>query len=292
LNTRIASYLDEPDLLARVRALLGPIFPGVPEAIDLAAPLGLPWERCSTPFVREVDGRLLAHVGVIEMRFFLAGAERRVGILHAVATDATERRRGHYRAIMDLLLPWCAERWETLVLNTGQPELYEPFGFRHVPEHRFVVDRDVTASPRSGERFRHLDYADAADRKRLRTLLEERAPVSRRLGVVAETAAFAFNECARPPAFSAELDAVVCFEHDGTTLRLYDVVARRLPSLDEIVARIDRPVRRVELYFAPDQVEPSARPEAHVLHGDEHLMVRGPFPPEGEPLMLPRPARC
>jgi hypothetical protein len=182
------------------------------------------------------------------------------------------------------------------VLNTGQPELYTPFGFRHVPEHRFVVDRDGTASPTpSVERFRRLDSSDPADRKCLRTLLEERTPVSRRLGVVAETAAFAFNECLRPPVFSAELDAVVCFEHDETTLRLYDVVARRLPSLDQIVARIDRvdpPPRRVELYFAPDRIAPSARPEPHVLHGDEHLMVRGPFPPEGEPLMLARPARC
>lgn len=290
---RIASYADEPGLLARVRALLGPIFPGLPEAMDLAAPLGVPWQRCSTPFVRERDGRLLAHVGVIEMRFVLAGEERSVGILHAVGTDAAERRRGHYRAILDVLLPWCAERWETLVLNTGRPELYEPFGFWHVPEHRFVVECSETAArPRTAERFRRIDYADPADRARLRSLLDERAPVSRRLGVVAESAAFAFNECLRPPLLSDELDAIVCLEREGATLRVHDVVARRMPSLDDLLARVDGPVRRVELYFAPDEIEPDARPEPHVLHGDEHLMVRGPFAPEGEPLMLARPARC
>jgi GNAT superfamily N-acetyltransferase len=297
VKARRAAYADEPGLLERVRALLGVVFPGIPEAMDVAAPLGLRWDRCSTPFVRESEGRVISHVGVMEMRFVLAGEERRVGILHAVATDPAERRRGHYRAVMDEVLPWCEERWSTVVLNTGQPELYEPFGFRRVPEHRFVataIPRDATSVRTSAPRpFRSLDYTSADDRARLLALLEARVPVSRRLGVVGESQAFVFNECTRPPAYAADLDAVVCLERAGPTLRLFDVVARRMPSLEDIVARVDPPIEGVECYFAPDQLSSGGWvAEPHVLQGDENLMVRGEFPPEGEPLMLARPARC
>jgi predicted N-acetyltransferase YhbS len=297
---RMASYADEPALLDRVRELLERVFPGLPAQMDLAAPLGLRWDRCSTPFVAESVGRLIAHVGVMEMRLVLAGEEHRVGVLHAVATDPAERRRGHYRAVMAEVLPWCERRWATLVLNTGQPELYEPFGFRTIPEHRFV-STDCAHGGRAAAKgvgaaappaFRALDYGLAEDRDRLRALLAERVPVSRRLGVVGEAQAFAFNEAARPPAWGPDLDVVLCSEHEGTTLRIHDVIARRMPTLDAILARIDAPVDRVECYFAPDLLDPGLAAEPHVLHGEEHLMVRGPFPPEGEPLMLPRPARC
>src|SRR5262245_54265189 len=280
-EARRASYADEPDLLPRVRALLGVVFPGLPEVMDLAAPLGLRWDRVSTPFVCESEGRLLSHVGVMEMRFVLADEEQSVGILHAVATDPSARRRGHYRAVMAEVLPWCDERWPTVVLNTGQPELYEPFGFRRIPEHRFVSTWSVrgredparTASDAAAvaRSFRTLEYASADDRERLLALLAERVAVSRRLGVVADTKAFAFNEATRPPLWAPDLDAMVCSEREGETLRIYDVIARRMPTLDEIVARMDPPIARVEVYFAPDLLAVRATAELHVLHGEENL---------------------
>jgi GNAT superfamily N-acetyltransferase len=276
-----------------VRELLGVVFPGIPEAMDLAAPLGLRWDRCSTPFVVEAGERVISHVGVMEMRFVLAGEERRVGILHAVATHPDERRRGHYRAVMAEVLPWCERRWPTLVLNTAQPWLYEPFGFRTIREHRFVLSGPARDHARlSGDRFRALDYADPSDRDRLLALLAERAPASLRLGVVGETQAFAFNESTRPPVYAPDLDVAVSLERDGATLRIFDVIARRMPAIGEILERLDGPIERVECYFPPDLLGSEWAAEPHLLHGEEHLMARGPFPAEHEPVMLARPARC
>ena len=45
-------------------------------------------------------------------------------------------------------------------------------------------------------------------------------------------------------------------------------------------------------YFCPDQLAGDLAPELHTLGGDDWLMVRGEFPPEGRPCMLPRTARC
>lgn len=76
--------------------------------------------------------------------------------------------------------------------------------------------------------------------------------------------------------FVGELDALVVAEVKDQTLRLYDVVAPRLPSLDVLVAHLGLDAERVELYFTPDGLsaaglEPAERPEEDVL------MVRGPF---------------
>ena len=41
-----------------------------------------------------------------------------------------------------------------------------------------------------------------------------------------------------------------------------------------------------------DQLSGDLAPEPHTLGGDDWLMVRGEFPAEGQPRMLPRTARC
>jgi hypothetical protein len=115
--------------------------------------------------------------------------------------------------------------------------------------------------------------------------------VSQRFGVVREHQAFAFNEVDRPIHVSRELDALVSLQWSGKVLRLYDVAAPRLPALGEVVARVGRPVERVECYFTADELDPRLKPEPHVF-GGERLMVRGPLPPEGKALMLGHPARC
>jgi hypothetical protein len=61
-------------------------------------------------------------------------------------------------------LAWCDDRFETLELGTANPEYYEPFGFRVVPEHRFrarVADRPGMHG------FRPFDHAGKADLERL-----------------------------------------------------------------------------------------------------------------------------
>ena len=102
--------------------------------------------------------------------------------------------------------------------------------------------------------------------------------------------AFLFNELSRPLQYSQEHDWIAAFQVEDTTLKLFDIAARRMPPLREIVARVARPVRRIEVYFAPDQLDADLTPEPHTLDGDDYLMVRGPFLPPESPFMLPRSA--
>ncbi|WP_437591758.1 hypothetical protein [Sorangium sp. So ce1000] len=49
------------------------------------------------------------------------------------------RRQGHFASAMRAALAFCDERYPSALLCTAQPELYPPFGFRLVDEHKVVA---------------------------------------------------------------------------------------------------------------------------------------------------------
>ena len=105
-----------------VAALLGRVWPALPPAIERAGALGFHWTAVSTPFVHRDDGRVVAHVGVIEQPLIVAGERRWVGFIHGVCTDPAHRRRGHAHALMEAALAHCRERSATQVLTTQIPD--------------------------------------------------------------------------------------------------------------------------------------------------------------------------
>jgi predicted acetyltransferase len=99
---------------------------------------------------------------LLELPLVVMDQSVRVRGIHAVGTRPEFRRRGHYRQVTTEVLQYCASRYDTLVLTTGQPALYEPFGFRVVQEHIFTA----TVAGRYGEGtpgFRPLQAHTPAD---------------------------------------------------------------------------------------------------------------------------------
>ena len=278
-----------PESIASVLDLLALCFPGFRESEGIARGHGLRWEEISTPFVRLEEGVPVSHLGLLEMTLVVGGRERVVGGFHAVCTHPDHRRRGHFRSHMEEALAFCGGRYETLVLTAGVPALYEPFGFRHFAEHLFVGEWDGRGG-RGG--LRELDRGDREDLARLHRLLAEREPVSEVLGAVRERDVFLFATARTPLLRSDELDLVVAARRDGTTLRILDVVARRVPTLDRLLDLFEAPVERVEVCFAADRLGGDLTPTPHLLDGDDHLMVRGPFLPDATPAMLSPVSRC
>src|SRR5262247_2635180 len=116
------SFAEDPDFSKQLFDLLDSVFPGVREIAANAKALGASWESVSTPFVCVENGRLIAHVGVIELSLVLAGQVVKVGSIHGVATHPDYRRRGYYREAMEEALAYCANLYETLILTTEHPE--------------------------------------------------------------------------------------------------------------------------------------------------------------------------
>lgn len=163
------TYAEEPGLANRVFDLLEEPFPGVSAARRQAADFGAPWEEASTPFVVEVGGELVAHVGLLELSLRVEGCDLVAGGVHGVVTRGTQRRRGHFRAALEELVEVAADRYPTLVLTTQHPEYFAPFGFRVLPE--LVFSRQLDHPGARGRPARRLDPGHDADRRLLHRLL-------------------------------------------------------------------------------------------------------------------------
>ncbi len=292
------SYQHDPGLGDRVFELLEIAFPGVSRGRRQGAAFGVPWEAASTPFVVREGDRVLSHVGLLRLPLWVMGRDQVVGGVHGVATDPNHRRRGLFRGLIEELIAFAAPSFETLVLTTLHPEYFEGFGFRVIPEW---IGRG-RPGPTEPIGSRGLDLTNAADLALVHSLIDRRTPVSDRLGVRDEKACWGFVEFATAIRYAEALDAAVVAERRGATLRVYDAIAARMPSLDEIVGIWGEPLDEVLLYFATDRVAGSWAVEPHDLGGGAEalspgeanwvLMARGPFAADGEQVMLPRPARC
>lgn len=289
MSTQICrrDYAADPVLCDKVFELLETGFVGIGVRRAAALQLGSDWRNCSTPFVCERDGRVISHVGLLDMPYVVGGKRLQFGGIHAVITLASERRRCHFRRIMEELLAYCEGRYAALELGTENPEYYEPFGFRVVPEYRFTAP---VQSAGGAAGFRAIDPGSSNDVALLDRLLTDRTPVSNRVGVVDERDVFKFTQGAENLFYSTALDCVAIFELEGRKMLLSDVVALELPSIDALLREVAAPVDEVVFHFSPDRFDVDARPEAYRHDGDAY-MVRGPLGIEPEPFMVPPPAR-
>lgn len=283
-------FRTQPELAPALFRMLDKVFPGIAGSAERIRGLGVGWEACSTPFVRFEGGDCLSHVGLIPLDLVLDGRPVSAGTVHAVATDPDARGRGHYRGVMQELLAWAGPRFGTLVLTTEHPEYFEPFGFRHEPEHMFGL---AVAHPGGSGDLRPLAVDTPADLALLHRLLESREPVSYTLGVRGGAAIFCFNEGHEPLWYSASLDTLLRLEVEGRTLRILDVVAPVMPSWSALLAVLPWPIDHVSFDLCPDRLAPEAEPRRHLLDhdGPSWLMVRGDWLPAGTPFTLPRSAR-
>jgi ribosomal protein S18 acetylase RimI-like enzyme len=279
-------------------ALLGRVWPSLPAAAVRAEALGFAWAAVSIPFVRREGGRVVGHVGLIELPLVVAGQPVRVGSIHAVCTDPGRRRGGLGGALMQEALAACAGRYETVVLTTEIPGFYARFGFRPVREHAF--ERPLSAAPRSRTAGGRVLGEGADDLRLLRRLLAGRAPVSDRLGSLEDGTVFVVGLLLTWGDFSrvhyhAALDVLTVHEVRERTLMIYDIVGATIPPLDALVPAIGADVDRVVTFFSPDRLGEGFEAQAWdagraAAHGDAWfagLMARGPLAGEGEPFMLP-----
>lgn len=284
------SFAEDPIISKQLFDLLEIVFPEI-ELKSLAASakaFGASWEDASTPFIRFHNDIAISHVGVLEIPMQLVEQKVNVGGIHAVSTHPEFRRRGYYRDIMQEVLTYCEQKYDTLVLTTSQPEIYEPFGFRVVKEHNFIAKCNATGHKNG---FRLLNTLDDNDKKLVHRLLETRAPVSDIVGIFNAKALFYVNEGTRTLHYADDLDVIVCMEIKDNRLKLFDLVGTKIPTLDAILDRIPDNIQEVTIYFTPDRLDVNTQAIPHVLDG-AMLMVRGAFAAEGKEFMFPRSARC
>lgn len=232
------------------------------------------------------DGACVATLEAAICPIKLDGIVQSVGALRAVAVRADWRGRGLFKALTEAALAWFDdEQVRATLLFTAEPALYRAFGFADAAQHAFVGPAPIGVP---GPRARELDLDTAADLAIVRGLYAARAPLSNQCALQADWPLFAANlraDDALRIAFCEDLDAVVVFERDGEDFTVVDVVAARMPTLAQILGRIEPMATRVKVLFPPDRLAwEVGRPEPE----DTGLMIRGSVPAAmRQPFMLP-----
>jgi GNAT superfamily N-acetyltransferase len=286
-------YPADPALRASTMLLLGSVWSKLPHGIERAREWGADWLDHSEPFVRADAGVSIAHVGIMEIPVVLDGRAVTLAGIHAVCTHLDHRGRGHLRETMLRALAWVDGRYEAAVLWANDPAIYGRFGF--VPRAESVF-RAARAGMSAERRTRTMSLESEGDVRLLCDSLSKRAPVSTRCGArdpgwLSLINLGLWGAPAPTIAFAEDLDAIVVYEIRERALRLYDVIAESIPTLESIERFLGPGFDSVEVFFSPDALDAPAL-EATPTPLVDCLMVRGPVLSGRAPLAISPLSRC
>ncbi len=271
LNFR-QDYFSDPAAWAALVSLLDDTF-GID--IDPLRDLGGP-DPTSMPFGWFTDeGVLAANLSAFAMPFVLNGRLINAAGLQSGAVRPPWRGRGLYRDVTQKALAWCeAQGFEAVILYTDKPALYEKYGFRSLPLHKYVGQAPI-AMDYSGSR--PLQPRDTEDLALLQGLLATRKPVSETLAVASSPAMFLINthlDADVRLSYLEEYKAAVAWKMpaDGH-FALLDVVAAEIPSFAAILAGLGILATTVETHFRPDRLRWHGKAVSY--ESGTRLMVRG-----------------
>ncbi|MFT4185319.1 MAG: GNAT family N-acetyltransferase [Rhizobium sp.] len=232
------------------------------------------------------DGRCVANFTAFSMPIIINGRAIKAAGYQSGAVRQEWRGRGLYHDLMQRAFERTAtEGYELDLLLTDKPALYERYGFRTLPQHVFVAG--MPQLRKSGPTARQLSLEAPDDLRLIKTLLQNRQPVSARFAVVRQMEMFLLNACFNTAIrlTALEDEAVVAWTFDGATFWLLDIAGTAIPSLATILSALDIEPDRIEICFSPDRLDCEVSLELY--EGYTMLMVRGKAADEiTGPLML------
>ncbi|MBB3655955.1 putative N-acetyltransferase YhbS [Rhizobium sp. BK650] len=221
------------------------------------------------------EGILVANLSAFAMPFVFNGRLINAAALQSGAVRPPWRGRGLYRDVTCKALAWCeAQSFEAIILYTDKPGLYEPYGFRSLPLHKYAGPAPAPASPTAS---RALQPHNASDLALLQDLLRNRTPVSETLAVASSPAMFLINTQFDRDIrlnYLEESKAAIAWKVPASGhFILLDVVAPEIPPLAAILAGLGIQATAVDTLFRPDKLGWSGAAVAY--EGGTRLMLRG-----------------
>lgn len=266
-------YFDDPAGWAALVRLLQDIF-----GIDIGPmqQLGGP-DPTSMPFGWfDATGELAANISAFALPFVINGRIVHAAGLQSGAVRPQWRGCGLYRDLTVKALDWCEQQgFEAVILYTDKPSLYEPYGFRSIPLHRYEGAAPAPSTPTAPAL--PLSPTNADDLALLQALLKTRSPVSTTLSVTTNAAMFLINTQIDPEirvSFLEDQQAVIAWKMDAAgRFSLLDVVASEIPSLAAILRGLDIASAAIDVFFRPEKLDWVGTPQP--LESTTTLMLRG-----------------
>lgn len=230
------------------------------------------------------DGDLVANVSLYRQSLLLMGERVDAFGVQSVATRPEWRRRGLFRDLMTRALAYADARCRLVLLTTDTPALYRPLGFRAIAETAFAGPVEPRGCPPD---YRRLSLASDVDLALVLDLFRRRAPVSDICAATDHPALFLLKAATEETIALIHLpglDAVVAVETpEPDVLVLRDIVAPAIPPLAAIAAALGGSATRARVLLTPDKLGWTPTETTQAASG---WMARGPYAPEGQPIML------
>lgn len=274
----------------RYLTLLEESFPGIENTIKHSEALGFPWGNGKL-FIKEEKGEALSHVGFFKCDVLIEGLWHKAGALHAICTKKSYQGQGLASELILEALAFAKSCCEFVILFTEIPTFYEKLSFRYIQEYRFHLPGKhpkgtkplmPIISPKDDLLFLHH--------------FKERANLSNSFwlkdhGLIASfNTLFGTYPTYSPLYYSRAIAGFIAWFLEGKTLHLLDIIARKIPSLDELLNHLPAEIEEIYFYFPPEQLTKDATQKPH-LYENGHLMVHGNLPGT-QPFMISPLSRC
>jgi GNAT superfamily N-acetyltransferase len=233
-------------------------------------------EPSSMPFAWfDALGVCAANFSAFSMPMMVKGRRRKVAALQSGAVRPEHRGKGLYRDLMQRAFTWIdAEGFELSILYTDKPAMYEPYGFKTVPLHKFTGPAP-TAGVASPARLLSMD--DQGDVALLTKIINSRAPATALFAPLSHPAMFlvnAFWDRSVSLSLLESHEAVIAWRTgEGGVFQLLDIVAKAIPPFNSITASLCTGAASVECFFSPDLLDWQAT--AVIDENRLPFMVRG-----------------
>jgi GNAT superfamily N-acetyltransferase len=274
-----SDYAHSTEGLAELARLIADIF-----RIDVSPLNRLGYDPSVVAFGWWCGENLVANVSLYRRQLWLSGERVPAFGVQSVAVRPEWRGNGLFRSLMERALDYADAEASLVILVTGTPRLYLPFGFRPLEETIFSAqwDRRQTCAT-----CREMSLMDDIDVTILRNILARRTPSSWLASACDHPALFMLKAILTPEIrlfHIPDLDTIVAVKGlDRPSLTLLDIVAPEIRPLEEIVSALGFAGNRIDVHLTPDRLS-WAPDRRHPI--DNGYMVRGVFPPEGQAFML------
>ncbi len=266
-------YFGDPAAFAALVALLHDTFGidvGIQERFGGPDPTSMPFAYF------DENGICVANFSAFSMPMMIDGRLVKAAGFQSGAVRPRSRGQGLYRDLMRRAFSWCdAQGCELGLLLTDKPALYEPYGFKILPQHRFSGLPPAAAM--SAGVSRTLSLEKSADAVLVKRLLRQRTPVSSIFAVAAQAEMFLLNggfDTGIQLSYLDQPECVVAWKSgEADCFRLLDIVGKTIPPLSVILDALDQRPSRVEVCLPPDRLDWQGTPEPFPSHTS--LMVRG-----------------
>lgn len=226
-----------------------------------------------------VDGeKIVSTIGLTRMHLVADSVAQTGFQLGAVATLPSHRGQGLSRRLMNWVFEERASPDQPVFLfgNETVLDFYPRFGFRQVPQQRWILRAKIAPDTSRATRF---DPDSAEDRQRLATLCQRADPIPGPLSTSGYYPIALWHLTCQPVSgfWLDGGDTFIAADTDGPRLLVHDIIALRPRDLRPALATlVGAPVDTVTFGFDPSPWLPGTRPIANrEADTQSPLFVRG-----------------